>query len=140
MTKSIHSCGRPAWAGWVLSVLVFVALLTAGCRPKATDTAAVQAAVEFTPAPPVAGANTVKLTLADAAGHPLRLGQIEVEGNMNHAGMQPVFARLEETGPGRYEGRIEFTMGGDWFLLVSGQTPDGRRFEKKIDVAGVKAQ
>jgi hypothetical protein len=56
---------------------------------------------------------------------------------MNHAGMVPEFAQAREMAPGRYQGDLEFTMGGDWFILVRAKLPDGRALERKIDVPGV---
>jgi len=57
---------------------------------------------------------------------------------MNHAGMRPVFADLAEGDPGRFQGEIEFTMGGDWFLLLSGKSTEGERFRVKVDLPGVQ--
>ncbi len=110
-----------------------------GCRPgtNGTDVDA-QVAIEFDPRPPAVGTTGLKIILTDPESRPVRLEQLEVEGNMNHAGMRPVFTRLEETEPGHYVGTIEFTMGGDWFLLLSGQLSGGGRFHKKVDVPGVK--
>ena len=42
-----------------------------------------------------------------------------------------------ETAPGRYQADLEFTMGGDWFILVRAELLDGRSMERKIDVPGV---
>jgi hypothetical protein len=53
--------------------------------------------------------------------------------------MVPVFAPALETAPGRYQAALEFTMGGDWFILVRAELPDGRTMERKIDVPGVDA-
>lgn len=124
-----------------LLLVVLCSVVLPGCRPKSdTDHADTKATVEFSPNPPVVGVTAVTVTLADPAGAPIRLGHLEVEGNMNHAGMKPVFTRLQENDPGRYAGTIAFSMGGDWFLMLSGQFPDGRRFEKKIDVPGIRSR
>lgn len=125
--------------GGLLLLIGSAVLLGAACRPQG-ETSGLDAhvAVEFDPSPPVVGPTNLRLTLTDEAGAPVRCGHLEVEGNMNHAGMRPVFARLEETAPGLYAGTIEFTMGGDWFLLVSGRRDDGVRFDRKVDVPGVK--
>ncbi|HEY9156158.1 MAG TPA: FixH family protein [Opitutaceae bacterium] len=124
----------------VLATAALVSLL--GCRPKPREPLGLlQASAQFEPNPPVAHhAVNVKVTLTDAAGKPLQLGHLDVEGDMNHAGMSPVFAHFDEITPGQYSGQIEFTMGGDWFLLLSGQLPGNTHFVKKIDVLGVKPQ
>ena len=122
-------------------LLVSMGIAMAGCRPKAHDAAAtINIAIEFDPSPPSAGECGLTLALTDMAGRPLHVTQLAVEGDMNHAGMRPAFAQLTETAPGRYRGKIEFTMGGDWFLLVSGELPGGGRFEKRLDVPGVKTR
>ena len=59
---------------------------------------------------------------------------------MSHAGMKPVFAEVREEKEGRYSADLEFTMGGDWFILVTGKLADGRAVRKKIDVKGVKSR
>ena len=91
------------------------------------------------PSPPLVGDSDLSLELTDADGA-VQGAQVRVEGNMNHAGMKPSFADLKEVEPGRYMGTLEFTMGGDWFLLVTAKTPDGGTIERKIDVRGVKAR
>ncbi len=140
-TGSLHrQVSRRRGNCFLLLLAACSALLAAGCRPKATSLVSVDVAVEFSPAPPAVGSSALKIALADPAGRPLRLDRLEVEGNMNHAGMRPVFAQLAENEPGHYAGTIEFTMGGDWFLLLTGHTPDGRTFEKKIDVPGVRSK
>jgi hypothetical protein len=51
--------------------------------------------------------------------------------------MVPVFADAVEVEPGRYRAELEFTMGGDWFLLVDAETRDGRTLRWQRDVPGV---
>jgi hypothetical protein len=96
---------------------------------------AVNLAVE--PEPPRIGPAMVTVTLDDASGQPIHGAQVQLEGNMNHAGMVPVLAQTVEVAPGRYRAELEFTMGGDWFILVHADLPDGRSMERKIDVPGV---
>lgn len=123
----------------LLLVLACAGALVAGCRPRSSATK-VHIEVHFGDSHPVVGQNAFTVRIADAAGNPVRLQDAEVEGDMNHAGMKPVFAKLDQIAPGKYSGTIEFTMGGDWFLLVSGKTPDAVRFESKVDVPGVQAK
>jgi hypothetical protein len=111
-----------------------------GCGRKEPTVQDINAkvAIQFSPAPPVIGKNDLEIIITDESGKPVQLGMIKVEGNMNHAGMKPIFAELIENEPGKYSGRIDFTMGGDWFLLVSSdESPDGK-LNQKIDVPGVK--
>ena len=52
--------------------------------------------------------------------------EVEVTGDMTHAGMAPVIAEAVETEPGLYRTEsFEFTMGGDWILTAEIAMPDG---------------
>lgn len=119
------------------SLAVVMACLVSGCQPQASQKSDANLQLEISPQPPQVGPAAVTLMLSDASGEPLTMADVKLEGNMNHAGMRPVFSDLEETAPGRYEGTLDFTMGGDWFVLVSGQLADGSRLDEKIDVPGV---
>ena len=117
-----------------------VTTVLAGCGPAESETANVKVDLAFNPSSPQAGDVDVSLQLAEPGGAPLAGAEVRLEGNMNHAGMKPSFADLEEVEPGRYAGTLDFTMGGDWFVLVTAKMPDGNRMERKIDVPGVKAR
>lgn len=121
-----------------LSVWMLLVLGT-GCRNAATEAPDVRMNLTFDPSPPVVGDAEFSLQLTDADGSLVQGADVRVEGNMNHAGMKPSFADLEETEPGRYTGTLRFTMGGDWFLLVQAEMPDGETVELRRDVPGVKA-
>ncbi len=121
-------------------LIVCAAVATAGCSPPTSTAPGVQVDLTVAPSPPVVGDADVTLTLKDANGSPLADAVVSLEGNMNHAGMKPSFAELHEGEPGRYAGKLEFTMGGDWFILVTAKTSDGQIVERKIDVPGVQAE
>ncbi|HVU23140.1 MAG TPA: FixH family protein [Opitutus sp.] len=144
MASPAHSVLSPFLSsrGRIAPVVLAVASLTfAGCRPQPRPgDPNSQVSIQFNPAPPAAGQAELNVTLTDAAGQPLRIANLAVEGDMNHAGMKPVFAQLQETAPGHYTGRLNFTMGGDWFLLFTGDQADGGHFEKRVDVPGVRAR
>ena len=124
-------------------------LFLAGCRqspePHAYTPAAreqhadVSVAHEIAPDPPRVGTATVTLRLTDAAGRPLSGARVSLEGNMSHPGMRPVFGEARELEPGRYQSQLEFTMGGDWVVLVRLTLPDGRKIERQFDVKGVQS-
>jgi hypothetical protein len=123
----------PRWLAAVLFAIL------AGCSGGGSDAAPdVKVELAFQPSPPKVGAAEATVTLADAAGQPLRGAAVKLEGNMNHAGMAPSFADAKEAEPGRYKGELTFTMGGDWFVLVNATLADGRKITRKVDVRGVK--
>lgn len=124
----------------MLPVLCGSVLLAAtlGCGGDGAE-AAVDVDWSLQPDPPRVGPATLTLSLADSAGHPITGAAVQVEGNMSHAGMQPVFVEASETEAGRYATSLEFTMAGDWYLLVTVTLPEGRTVEHVIEVPGVGA-
>ena len=64
---------------------------------------------------------------------------MKIEGNMAHPGMAPVLAGAREVSPGHYEGAMQFTMAGDWIVLVDARLRDGRAFHRELQVRGVRA-
>jgi hypothetical protein len=122
-----------------LLVALSVGTLLAGCRKEAGAQTDVLIAHEIAPRPPVVGVPaTVGLKVTDEAGRSLTGAKIKVEGNMSHAGMAPVFAEAGEVAPGRYQAHLEFNMSGDWVLLIDLTLPDGRKFQRQLEVKGVR--
>jgi hypothetical protein len=119
---------------------VGLSLVLTGCREEASAPSGLNVAHEVSPAPAKVGPASVLLTLTDANGQPVTGATVEVEGNMSHPGMEPIFAVAAEAGPGRYRADMEFTMAGDWILSVNAALPDGRAVRKEIDVRGVKGR
>jgi hypothetical protein len=126
---------RAALAGVATAVLA-----AAGChRAQPADSLeGVTLAWQLSPQPPHEGKETVTVDLTGPAEKPLTGATVRVEGNMSHAGMKPVFGDGKEVRPGRYEVPLEFTMGGDWFLLIDVKLADGRSMTRKVDVPAVQ--
>ncbi len=133
---------RPLLPGCRVSLLVAFAAVAAGggCQRSAAPAPTVALTHEITPEPVRVGPASLSLNLKDAAGAPVSGARIEFEGDMSHPGMAPVFGEAKETTPGRYQGPIEFVMGGDWVILVHIALPDGQHLEKQIQVMGVEAK
>jgi hypothetical protein len=93
---------------------------------------------EITP-PPQVGPTTITLTVTERDGKPVGGARVSLEGDMTHAGMRPVFGEAREFEPGRYRAPLEFTMGGDWVVLVHLTLSDGRKVERQFDVKGVQS-
>src|SRR4051794_5409845 len=96
--------------------LVLVSLV-ASCQRQGEPGSEVKVELTIAPDPPRVGKAKVTLRLEDALGKPVEGATLQLEGNMSHAGMKPVFATAKETDAGRYQADMEFTMGGDWFIL-----------------------
>jgi hypothetical protein len=120
------------WGWWLVAVLL------ASCGGAADELPGVTLALTVDPDPPVVGPAMVTVTLSDG-GQPITGADVELEGNMSHAGMVPVLATAREVAPGRYEAALDFTMAGDWFILVDVVLADGRSLERMVDVPGVQA-
>ncbi|KAA5543150.1 FixH family protein [Roseiconus nitratireducens] len=121
-----------------LASVGLLALMTNGCSSDQAQTVPVNVDLTFEPAEPMVGDSKVDLRLTDPSGNPIENAAVTLEGNMNHAGMKPSFSELSEQDPGHYSGTLEFTMGGDWFVLVDVEMPDGTTAQQQIDVPGVK--
>ena len=127
----MHRAGTGIWLG-----LVF-ALLLAGCARGGQAPLDVTVDVTVEPTPPQLGPATVYVELHDSNDQPITGAAVELEGNMNHAGMVPVLANASEVAPGRYEATLNLGMAGDWYILVRADLPDGRSMEHRVDLPGV---
>ena len=117
------------------------ALLAAGlaivsCVERATS--ATNLSWTLTPTSPTVGPATLTVTLRDPAGSAVTGARVRLEGHMSHPGMTPAIADAPERTPGVYVAPFNFSMAGDWVLLVSAALPNGERVEERIDVANVQ--
>jgi hypothetical protein len=94
--------------------------------------------VVLDPAAPVAGAaTTAHIRLRTPDGQPIPATGVRLEAHMTHPGMTPVLPVVVRVGDGDYTSRVEFSMAGDWTLVVTGELAGGRRFTRESRVAGV---
>lgn len=72
------------------------------------------------------GETTLRVSVKDLAGKPItEPGLLSIRGDMNHAGMVPVFAQAEESEDGVFSLPFEWTMAGDWTVEASLRLPSG---------------
>jgi hypothetical protein len=114
-------------------------LLGFGCSRQA-PAPDITIAHQINPEPIRAGLTEITLTVADSASAPVTGAHIDMEADMSHAGMAPVFAQASEITPGRYRGKINLNMGGDWVILLHGTLSDGAKFERQFDLMGVQSK
>ncbi len=107
---------------------------------RANQAADLRVLTTLQPQPPRVGQATVTIAITDAHASPVAGASIQVEGDMAHPGMAPVFGEAKETAPGNYQASIEFNMPGDWVLLLHIRLADGRKIERQIDVRGVESK
>ena len=109
-----------------------------GCSRPVAFSPAVTVEHAISPEPPQVGPATVILKLADATAQPISGARITLEADMSHAGMAPVFAETQETGPGQYEAHLKFGMAGDWVILLHVRLAGGQTLERQFNVGGVR--
>jgi hypothetical protein len=116
-------------------------VLNVACREQGATTGDVQVTFEVTPSPPAVGPAVVAVTLRGADGSPVLGATVDVEGNMNHAGMVPVRARAQPRGDGSYvTSDFRFTMAGDWIITAQAVLPDGKKLERSFNLNGVAGE
>jgi hypothetical protein len=125
-------------AGRLALAMLGALLLIIGCRRPAIVTPAVDVTWALSPAVPIVGPATLTITLRRPSGEALAGAAVRLEGHMTHPGMAPVVADATERTPGVYDLPFEFTMQGDWVLLVSAAAPRDGRIEHRIDVPNVR--
>ena len=89
--------------------------------------------LKITPDPARIGSAQVQITMQDASGQAITGAQLDLRGDMTHAGMQPVLAEAEEVEPGVYLATMEWSMAGDWVLIVDGTLADGTSFNRQLE-------
>ncbi|MGW8264940.1 MAG: FixH family protein [Longimicrobiales bacterium] len=118
-----------------LTLLLLLPLLAfTGCRgDEQPGDPGLLLEVGISPTPPGVGPARLIITLRDTLGVPLEGAEIQVEGNMSHAGMTPVTGTAVARGQGLYSiPDFTFTMAGDWILMVTATLPDGRWTQLRV--------
>ena len=116
---------------------LLLSLTLTSCRPPSGGAAAGSAAEGRTVSAtfvgkPALGEVPLRVTVL-MNGAPVSGAQVEVTGDMIHAGMAPVLAEAEEQGDGTYETQnFAFDMAGDWILTVDVTYPDGVKLSKNL--------
>lgn len=119
----------------ILGLLVL--LLAAGCRESAQPTAQADNVtfelVAMNPTVPTVGDVQLIFVVRENAV-PLANAQVEVRGDMNHAGMVPVNGTATSGTDGIANVPFEWTMGGDWIITVTVTTPGGLSVTGSFDM------
>jgi hypothetical protein len=114
-------------------------LAVTGCRRSSEGLPEIFVREQVTPKPVRVGPATITIQIKDAAHKPVSHATVEVEADMSHPGMAPVFGEVEETAPGNYRAHLSFDMAGDWVVLLRIKLPDGRKIDREMDVRGVQS-
>lgn len=120
-------------------ILFTILTVIAGCSSNEDDTREINLEWLISPNPPAIGTVQFQVILSDTLARPITGAMLDIEANMSHPGMSPIMAKLEEEDPGVYSADIEFSMGGDWFILVNARLPDERIINRQINIPGVQS-
>lgn len=131
------SATRPS--ALLLAVLIILLSATAGCQRGSQQAAADQApeivaTLAVAPDPAMVGPATLAIQLADPSGAALPGARVALQGDMSHAGMQPLLAAAAETTAGVYQAQWTWSMAGDWFVTATATLPDGRTLVRRFDL------
>lgn len=125
--------------GYLASATLLGASLWTACHKRVERLSGLTIRHEISPQPPRVGHAIVTLNVADASGKSVRGARISIEGDMSHAGMGPVFGEAKEAEPGQYQVPLDFSMGGDWIILVHLTLSNGQMLERQFEVNGVRS-
>lgn len=104
----------------IKTVLCLAALLAMGvaCRQQRTSVGDIR--LEISVSDRRVGETTLLVSVTDQAGNPVEApGSLVVRGDMDHAGMVPVFAESSAAVDGVFTVPFEWTMSGGWILEAS---------------------
>lgn len=126
------------------SLLLLLVLLLTACRESAqptptpegfTPTPEIQIEMAVEPSPAATGDAVLVVTLHSPDGAPIADANVAARGDMNHAGMVPVFGQTSDNRDGVYRIPFEWTMGGDWVVTLTVTLADGQQVERSYDMA-----
>ena len=122
----------------ILLVTVVACCLAAGCH-RAAPARNLVIDWRLAPSPPAVGPAVLTFRVFDSARHAVPGARLRVEAQMSHPGMAPVLATAAERATGVYEADLQFTMSGDWILIVAGSLSSGEAVQYRIDVPDVRS-
>ncbi len=138
-----YSRGRRRAASQCFRVMLMLAvapsLAVTGCRKPADSAQDISINESIAPRPVHTGTEAISFQLTNAMHQPVTGAHIQVEGDMSHPGMAPMFADAVEVSPGVYKTPLNFNMGGDWVVLFHITLSDGRKLERQMNVKGVES-
>jgi hypothetical protein len=118
------------------SYIVFFLVGSVACRNVAVTGESLHVRCEIAPLPPRVGAVAITVRLEDGPSS-VKGAEVVIEGNMSHPGMGPTVSKTQEVAAGVYAGTLDFSMPGDWVVLMHIVLPGGLKVERQMNVSGV---
>ena len=101
-----------------LPIIILLILLTTACRQQQVSSSDI--ALDLAVTDLLVGESTLLITIRDADGNAVQNpGTLSVRGDMDHAGMIPVFGESETSVDGVFSVPFEWTMAGGWIVEAS---------------------
>lgn len=122
----------------MITILLVLMIAVAGCREEATPTPEAQQSpyimsLDVEPSPAAVGETMLIFTVREERSPLIGGAKVSVRGDMNHAGMEPVFGEVDEDIDGLYWVPFEWTMAGEWILTVTIDFADGSTAQETFD-------
>lgn len=111
----------------ILLSLMFLSLL--GCSRTPSDDPRLLMSLEQTPN--AMGVQTIVLVINDGST-PLDNAKVQIEATMTHAGMPSQIVQMQALGAGKYQGSIDFSMLGEWVLIVNVTEANGAVMQRTL--------
>lgn len=111
----------------ILLSLLFVSLL--GCSRTPSDDPRLNISLEQIPS--TMEVQTIVLSISDGAT-PLENAKVQIEATMTHAGMPSQIVPMESLGAGKYQASIDFSMLGEWVLIVNITESNGAVMQRTL--------
>lgn len=111
----------------ILLSLILVSLL--GCSRTPSDDPRLNISLEQPPS--TMAVQTIVLSISDGAT-PLENAKVQIEATMTHAGMPSQIVQLEPLGAGKYQASIDFSMLGEWVLIVNVTESNGAVMQRTL--------
>jgi hypothetical protein len=120
----------------VLALLLASLLAVVGCSRVSQEAQHNQLQIELVEPlfPPAVGKDTLNIRLFDANDNPINDATIAIKADMTHAGMVPILGDATEGDKGLYKVPFEWSMGGDWVVVVQATLPDGTVAEETFPI------
>jgi hypothetical protein len=132
--------GRNRLSGFAAALLLLIVNLpSGGCAKSSGVSDDIAFSCQSDPAVPRIGANIFTVTLSDKSGARFTGARVTLEGDMTHPGMSPVFGDAKEIAPGRYQGRLDLAMPGDWTILFHITLASGQTFDRQVQLRNLQA-
>ena len=101
-----------------LPIIILLILLTTACRQQQISSSDIT--LDLTVSDMLVGDTTLLITVLDTDGNVIQNpGKLSLRGDMDHAGMVPVFAESETSIDGVFTLPFEWTMAGGWIVEAS---------------------